>query len=282
MPPLFTHCATYTLLPPTLVPLCSHEALPPLPPPNPRFARAPQGGDLLQRHSGDIPASKCNSDGWGTVGNAGVIVNLGGYAGNAGLTECKTGGTWEPGCTQSGLVGSSTCQHTMDGNRASEISFWEDNTMTAIEFSVTEPTACYYIIKITIPSVADLATYTCSAGEVIQGGSCVPCSAGTFSTNGACEPCPPGKYSSSAGSTVCSECERGTYSTGGAQICDDCDPGSYADFRGAGACTLCRAGKYIAESGSSTECADCAEGLTSTSGADGCYDPREVEELFNL
>ena len=115
--------------------------------------------------------------------------------------------------------------------------------------------------------------------------TCLPCAPGRYSTTGApsesgCEVCEgAGKYSSS-GSSYCAivkagyrvlgdrtgveQCQKNTYSVGGADTCTDCPTEAHSSI-GAYNCEVCNTGRYFDESGS--KCIDCEVGTYSVSGA---------------
>jgi hypothetical protein len=97
-----------------------------------------------------------------------------------------------------------------------------------------------------------------------------PCEVGTYCINGVKAPCPAGTFANVTGSSACTACSAGTYSTTvGAyskSTCQDCATGTYSDAIGASSrdtCTSCAAGTY-STAPASTTCTPCAAGTFST------------------
>ena len=69
--------------------------------------------------------------------------------------------------------------------------------------------------------------------------SCVPCLPGTYTVDKkVCLSCASGKFTAEYGSTTCSMCPPGRYSTSGASTCTECSPGSYSSAMSS-TCTAC-------------------------------------------
>ena len=101
--------------------------------------------------------------------------------------------------------------------------------------------------------------------------SCFP---GSYSSAGSssCTLCPAGSYSSGTGWTSCTACSPGTYSAStGASSCSLCSNGGYAPLSGASLCSVCASGSYTSGSASSS-CTSCSAGFfTSYIGSTTCY-----------
>jgi hypothetical protein len=109
--------------------------------------------------------------------------------------------------------------------------------------------------------------------------ACLDCQAGAFTNNGTgstqCSICDAGTYSTGL-TDECSSCRLGRFSGGGATVCSKCLPGSYANAPATKACTACAAGQnqpnfgnvlcVVCSAGKSqpapaqAECADCEAG----------------------
>ncbi|GMI01307.1 hypothetical protein TrVE_jg13015 [Triparma verrucosa] len=112
--------------------------------------------------------------------------------------------------------------------------------------------------------------YADSAGEPF----CKPCLAGKGSTAGSsgCSDCTGGKYST--GNEDCKFCEAGKVPALNKMTCVTCTSGSWA-AQGDDECTDCVAGKYAPENQISTSadmCFDCPAGTTSVAGEKECSD----------
>ena len=114
-------------------------------------------------------------------------------------------------------------------------------------------TASFYAIALTNDGNLeseniDVTLRSCVAGEVLQNNICVKCPAGTYSPAFGleCEPCSGGFYSSEPGSTYCTICPVGYFSsiTGGASECTACKAASnaFSDREGAIQCMQCPTG----------------------------------------
>ena len=109
-------------------------------------------------------------------------------------------------------------------------------------------------------------TYNSEADSILY--SCTNCQAGTFSTGGAstCTPCPAGTISTASKATECTPCPIGTYSVEGATECTPCPPGTYSNAEATAECTPCPVGQYQPAS-QSTSCITCQS--HTTTGAPG-------------
>ena len=90
-----------------------------------------------------------------------------------------------------------------------------------------------------------LEATSCKQGQYLQAGACSNCLAGYYCATYLSQvPCSSGKYSS-LGSTACTNCPSGRYSTSTGQTsiatCTNCTMGSYSTM-GSSACTSCPAG----------------------------------------
>jgi hypothetical protein len=92
------------------------------------------------------------------------------------------------------------------------------------------------------------------APQALTGG-CLTCGAGSQTNNG-------------TGSTTCTPCDTGFYSTGGVTGCLKCPGGKYSPS-GQSSCTNCAAGSFASEAGSPS-CADCPGNYYSTAAATSC------------
>ena len=126
-----------------------------------------------------------------------------------------------------------------------------DGSASAARFNSPYDICAYYI------------PVNCSAGQYGRY-ACQPCPAGTYSTaSGAflmpaavCLPCANGTFSAANGSSTCTLCSAGTYSSNSLN-CTACAPGTYATASGASSsaiCTLCSAGTYSTALGASSNC----------------------------
>jgi hypothetical protein len=107
----------------------------------------------------------------------------------------------------------------------------------------------------------------------------------------ALQACPGGSIADDEGSTSCSACDAGTFSTGGASACIECQPGSWTNSSGSvnpaflaclmtypvasrfvqASCPLCSAGTYQVASGRSS-CEICRAGSFSAApGMSVCF-----------
>jgi hypothetical protein len=128
-----------------------------------------------------------------------------------------------------------------------------------------------------------LTNCTCNKGYTgPDGEKCKACIAGTYKdVNGSspCSLCNQGKYSTETGEiseATCSDCPAHTYSGAGSIVqenctcnkgytgadgveCAACDAGGFKDTNGSAACTLCSQGKYSTAIASISEasCSDC-------------------------
>ena len=184
-----------------------------------------------------MEASTCNEDGW--ILNSSPDVSLGNPPSflEEGLTSCYNGGTYSDGCQNTGSPIGATCDHTMNGNRASELLIWVDSTATAISVVITQPfaTVCYYLVTVTVPPLE------CDAGY--SGVSCATadaCAATTDSSNDGSD----GSFYCINGGTIggtttactCTSCDAG-YSGSSCATADACvattdsnDDGSDGNF----------------------------------------------------
>ena len=108
----------------------------------------------------------------------------------------------------------------------------------------------------------------CSLGKVssVEGRStvCDECQPGTYADQDGrtiCKDCGQGKYNTHSASIDllnCTECEKGKFSTmfGRDTVCDECQPGTYADQNGRNVCKACERGT-IANTTGLTYCTDC-------------------------
>jgi len=119
------------------------------------------------------------------------------------------------------------------------------------------------------------ACESCSAGRFAPipiKDQCIECSAG-FSTgvsegSSSCSSCDAGKYST--GSAIhCQDCPIGTYSETRADVCTDCEAGTAAPTNGSSSCTNCEGGKYAPSTGY-IYCTDCNRGYYSETRATEC------------
>lgn len=98
--------------------------------------------------------------------------------------------------------------------------------------------------------------------------NCKECPAGKYSNSGSseCSLCLPGTFSTSLGSANCTQCSIGTFSvTSGAtsiSTCVQCPVGTYSSLLGASSCQQCLSGTYNAETGKSV-CTLCPPGTYS-------------------
>ena len=142
----------------------------------------------------------------------------------------------------------------------------------------------------------DAANCSCGKGYTSgpDGGTCVACVAGTYKdANGStpCTKCSRGKYSTGAariseatcddcpanaysgpGSTICTCIEGHTGPDGG--VCTACVAGTFKDLNGSSPCTLCSPGKYSMETGEILEltCDACTANSDAPAGSDAASD----------
>lgn len=129
------------------------------------------------------------------------------------------------------------------------------------------------------PSAGASLCYTCGLGLYSGEGqpACTPCEQGKFSnasSNGVgCEPCPNASFSGGTGSSACTLCPPGTYSTQ-AELstladCTPCASGSVSGDPGSTHCDVCGIGEYA--SGDALVCIACQVGtFSNTTGAEAC------------
>ncbi len=104
----------------------------------------------------------------------------------------------------------------------------------------------------------------CEAGEYsFRGAECKPCSAGKYAPSaqkGDCHFCEAGfKTNKFSAATLCSACDPGRFSRGGAIIeCDACVPGKFS-ASAAAACSNCTVG-FFAPASAAPSCTACAAG----------------------
>ena len=112
----------------------------------------------------------------------------------------------------------------------------------------------------------------CPAGKFSTAGSssCTNCPAGEFSStsgSSSCSPCPAGQFPNED-STSCSPCPAGQFSTAGSSSCSPCPAGEFSSTLGSSACTNCPAGKF--SSAGSRYCSPCPAGEFSSAGSPSC------------
>ena len=98
--------------------------------------------------------------------------------------------------------------------------------------------------------INNICSMQCNAGQYNSGGVCLQCQNGSYSTFGSsyCTPCPAGTYSSSPASATCTPCPAGTFSTqvgatSNATCNQTCASGFYSG-PGSTRCLECPAGGY--------------------------------------
>ena len=107
----------------------------------------------------------------------------------------------------------------------------------------------------------DFLTFTCVIGASLSSGNC-NCPLGTYNNNTHCIACPFGTYSISINAlnnSTCLSCPVGTWSSAGSSYCSSCSPGKYSSVSRSSACTNCPPSTYskIAGATSSAMCALC-------------------------
>ncbi|ELP89096.1 hypothetical protein EIN_448670 [Entamoeba invadens IP1] len=88
-----------------------------------------------------------------------------------------------------------------------------------------------------------------------------PCVSGSYSSAGSstCTLCVAGTYSSVESSSECTNCEAGTYSSQGAELCTICPPDTYS-LTGSSGCVSCTNDTCISCDSKSGLCTKCAQG----------------------
>ena len=103
--------------------------------------------------------------------------------------------------------------------------------------------------------------------------SCVPCGNGKYSDLGSvytCFLCPAGSWSNT-GASVCDSCPSGTYSDEGGTKCTSCSAGTWQSAIGSSSCSHCEAGKYsTVEGATESDCAICPSGTYSLKESSSC------------
>ncbi|ELP86873.1 protein serine/threonine kinase, putative [Entamoeba invadens IP1] len=122
------------------------------------------------------------------------------------------------------------------------------------------------------PGVEQAGCQPCPLGCYCPNGSPLPCKLGYYSTGGTtiCTACPKGTYSSNIASSSCAICEDGSYnSLIGQSSCSACSAGTYSNGTSKSSCTKCPAGYYSKEGAYS--CTLCSNGyFSSSSGQSSC------------
>ncbi len=121
-------------------------------------------------------------------------------------------------------------------------------------------------------------TYGARSGAASLSAGCSPCPVGSYNSDvgspsvAACARCGIGRVAHAAGTTQCSLCAPGSFTTALGD-CEQCPPGSYSDAVGALSCAgACAAGKYSANAGATDAhaCTACPPGSVSAAGAGRC------------
>jgi len=113
-------------------------------------------------------------------------------------------------------------------------------------------------------------TKNCVAGECMDPFKCDLCPAGSFTNSTrsmTCTPCDAGYSARNMGSTSCSICSEGTYSSAGSAACYDCPVGHYASSPGSSKCDQCSPGEFSKER--ATICQKCGQGTYNSDYASG-------------
>jgi hypothetical protein len=129
-------------------------------------------------------------------------------------------------------------------------------------------------------SLGSAACTACATGEYVpaamQGaGACLIAVPGYMALpNGSgTHQCNAGTFAATAGSSNCSHCEMGEYSSAGATACTSCPTGTahaLSQQTSVTACVPCKAGHFAAQSKSSS-CVSCAQGQISMNGSALCF-----------
>ena len=106
---------------------------------------------------------------------------------------------------------------------------------------------------------------------------CTACLAGTFSTTpggtsiASCTLCPAGQFASNAGSSNCSTCPAGYFSSSGSTQCTICPAGSFSGVNSS-TCSACPAGTFSTTPGatSNSSCTACPAGFFSSQNSTSC------------
>jgi hypothetical protein len=160
------------------------------------------------------------------------------------------------------------------------------------------PSLCYEPYYRTSNGTTDMSGCTYCSYGTIQGGSATNCAskssylqsglhcrAGSFYYSATCSrappgyvvpyndsvilyACPVGSYSAVYGSSACTLCAAGTYSSGAASVCTPCPAGAYQSGTGQAYCNLCPRG-YTSDIGAK-ECVTCPPGTTAPRGSPLC------------
>ncbi|ETW03305.1 hypothetical protein, variant [Aphanomyces invadans] len=94
--------------------------------------------------------------------------------------------------------------------------------------------------------------------------TCQSCPAGSFSNvvgSTGCTPCAAGTFSS-ANASLCTACVAGTFSAAAASSCSNCAPGSYTPFPSMSSCLACPLGMY--SNATAAQCTACPLGTASS------------------
>ena len=105
----------------------------------------------------------------------------------------------------------------------------------------------------------------CKAGQhtaSITATVCDNCAKGQYASGGAenCQNCAVGKKASAEGKSMCDSCQRGTYAAATkSELCTPCESGKFQSVSGRTECTACPGGKYTGAEGKSF-CRTCPKG----------------------
>jgi len=172
--------------------------------------------------------------------------------------------------TYSNTLGTSQCADCAAGSFASALGSVScaqcpPGTVTSADLLVKSQ--CIKCPLGTFAASAGAATCdSCVAGSsttALGSTMCTACSAGRFSTaGGSCQRCGQGTFAATDNSSSCSLCPAGTFGSGFVS-CNPCPPGAIS-FAGQSACAACPANSY--QSGASL-CASCPENYQSPAGS---------------
>ena len=179
----------------------------------------------------------------------------------------------------------SNCSACNAGYYATVVSATSEHACMLCEagtYSNVAGTACTSCAPGAFSEVQAIQCSTCSMGTYSSfpaASTCLICMPGTFSQTGgsicslcgvgqynsgngadSCRICEAGTFSSLSGSTMCSLCVAGAFSTSG--ICELCASGKFVSSDGASTCESCSQGKFVSARGSRNEgdCLDCGQG----------------------
>jgi hypothetical protein len=209
-----------------------------------------------------LGCSPCPSNQWSVAGTDQPCINITcskspGYEGDDGFCICSAG-YYEvsPVSYSSGYpVGCAKCQPGAYSSAPSQkvCSLCPKGKYSSV-IGATNSSVCLDCMPGFYSDQNGLAACSsCESGkysEALSSSSCSLCPKGKYSSSLAasdsstCLDCVAGYYANNDGFAFCLRCESGKYSPPGSTICSLCDKGAFSSVGGSAACTLCPSGSF--------------------------------------